>query len=806
MQNLLRNLRFSTRMLLKNPGLTLTILLTLALGVGANTAIFTVDYATLLEPLPYPHPEQLMVVWSKIQTYHNGISAGDYTDWKRENTSFQDLNAWTGGDFNLSTKDQPEQIDGRQVTPGFYHMLGTPFFLGRDFLPEEGQVGREHEVILTHKLWKRLGGNPHIIGETLRVNAEPYTVVGVLAPGLFDRGQGDIAVPLAFKPEQLNHDFHWLLAMGRLKPGVTMEQARADMNAVTTHIAQQYPRSNKGWGAFVEPLKNDFIPPERIRTLWMLLGAVAFVLLIACVNVANLLLARSMARQKELAVRSSLGATPKTIFTQLLTESILLALVGGALGIGVGYAMLHAFMAAMPENTLPSEADLSLNFPVLLFTLGATTLAGLLFGCVPAWHASRVDPAETLKEGGRSGTGIGRKRLRQALVIGEFTLALSLLAGAGLAIHSFLNLTRVDLGVRTDHVLTFSLPIPDTRSKDPVLIAAHYRQLLASIGAVPGVISASAETGTPLEGAGFGMPFTIAGKPAYADPSQRPGTRFGMVTPDYFKTFGIRLVNGRTFTEQDLATSVKVAMVNEEFVRKYLKGTDPLQQRVVVEQLIPGVQKLGPPVEWQIVGVFHNVRDNLREDNPETLIPFWQIPWPDAGIGVLTSEDPGAMTKSIAAAVHKVDPDVALAQPRTMEQVHHDVLSDDRFTLMLFACFAAIALLLAALGIYGVMTFSVAQRAHEIALRMALGATRGRVVALVLREGVTLAAVGLALGLLGAYFIGRAMQSTLYGVSALDVSAFAVVGCVLLATALVACFVPAHRAASTEPMQVLRTE
>ena len=295
MQNLLRNLRFSTRMLLKHPGLTLTILLTLALGVGANTAIFTVDYATLLEPLPYPQPDQLMVVWSKIQSYHNGISAGDYTDWKRENTTFQDLNAWTGGAFNLATKDQPEQIDGRMTTPGFYRMLGTPFFLGRDFLPEEGQTGRDHEVILTHKLWKRLGSNPHIVGETLRVNAEPYTVVGVLAPGLYDRGQGDIVVPLAFKPEQLNHDFHWLLVMGRLKPGVTMEQARADMNAVTTHIAQQYPKSNKGWGAYVEPLKNDFIPKERIRTLWMLLGAVAFVLLIACVNVANLLLARSMA-------------------------------------------------------------------------------------------------------------------------------------------------------------------------------------------------------------------------------------------------------------------------------------------------------------------------------------------------------------------------------------------------------------------------------------------------------------------------------------------------------------------------------
>jgi predicted permease len=360
--------------------------------------------------------------------------------------------------------------------------------------------------------------------------------------------------------------------------------------------------------------------------------------------------------------------------------------------------------------------------------------------------------------------------------------------------------------VKTDHVLTFYLPIPDTRSKDPVLIAAHYRQLLSSINAVPGVISSSAQTGTPLEGSGFGMPFTIAGKPAYADPSQRPGCSFGMVTPDYFKTFGIRLINGRSFTEQDNAASVKVAMVNEEFVRKYLKGTDPLQQRVIVEQLIPGVQQLGPPVEWQIVGIFHNVRDRLREDNPEILIPFWQIPWPTSGIGVRTSEDPAAMTKSIAAAVHKVDPDVALATPRTMEQVRHDVLSDDRFTLVLFACFAAIALLLAALGIYGVMTFSVAQRAHEIALRMALGATRGRVVTLVLREGVTLAAVGFVLGLIGAYFIGRAMQSTLYGVSALDLSAFSAVGCVLLAAAVLACFLPAHRAASTEPMRVLRTE
>jgi putative ABC transport system permease protein len=807
MQNLLRNIRFSLRMLAKNPGLTFTVLLTLALGIGANTAIFTVDYATLLAPLPYPRPDELVVVWSKIQGFHNGVSAGDYTDWKQQSRSFQDLNAWTGDSFNIATKAQPENIDGRRVTPGFYRMTGDRFYLGRDFLPEEGQEGKDHVVILMHKLWKRLGSDPHIIGKTIQVNGEPHTVVGVFAEGMTDRGQGEIVAPLVFKTEQINHDFHWLLVMGRLKPDVTVKQAQADMNAVTAHIAQQYPKSNKGWGSFVEPLKNDFLPSERILTLWLLLGAVGFVLLIACVNVANLLLAKSMTRQKELAVRSSLGATPKTIFAQLLTESLLLAMAGGILGVGVGYAMLHGLIAVMPDGTLPSEADLSLNLPILLFTLAATTLAGLLFGCVPAWYASRVDPAETLKEGGRSGTSVGRHRLRRILVVGEFTLALALLAGAGLAIHSFLNLQRVDLGIKTDHVLTFFLPVPDSRPKDPEKIVAYYRQILAAIQAVPGVSHVSAETGLPLEGSGFGMPFALADKPTYADPSQRPNTSFGMVTPDYFKTFGLQMVKGRAFNDQDTSSSVKVAVVNEEFVNKYLKGTDPLQKRVLVEQLIPGVTKLGSPIEWQIVGVFHNVRSRgFREDYPEMEIPFWQIPWPSAGIGVRTEEDPATMTKSIAAAVHTVDPEIALATPRTLDQVRDEVLANDRFTVILFGSFAGVALLLAALGIYGVMAFSVAQRSHEIALRMALGATRNRVVALVVKEGILLAFIGLGLGLVGAYFVGRAMRSTLFGVGAMDFSAFGVVGLILLIAALLACYLPARRASAVEPMQALRME
>ena len=624
---------------------------------------------------------------------------------------------------------------------------------------------------------------------------------------MYDRQQAQMTVPLVFKPEQLNHDFHWLLAMGRLKPGITVQQAQANMDAVTAHIAEMYPASDKGWGAFVDQLKNDFMPRERIRMLWLLLGAVGFVLLIACVNVANLLLARGITRQKELAVRSAVGAERSTIFVQLLTESLVLALGGGALGVGVGYGVLQGLIAVMPENTLPIEADLRLNVPVLLFTMLATSLAGLVAGSAPAWYASRVDPAEALKQGGRAGTGAGKHRLRRVLVVGEFTLALVLLAGAGLAIHSFWNLTRVDVGIKTDHVLSFFLPVPDQRTKDPAEITNYYREILARIDAVPGVEHASAHTGMPLYGAGFGMPFTIVGGPTYADRSQRPGSGFGMVTPDYFSTFGIRLVKGRLLNDSDTANSVKVAVVNESFVKKWLAGRDPLKTEIAVEHMTPGVQKLGPPDNWQIVGVYHDVhaadRNEFRE---EMLIPFWQSPWPQVGIGVRTAEEPMSMLRSVAAAVHSVDPEIALAEPHTMDEIRENTMSDERFTLILFGVFAVVALFLAALGIYGVMAFSVAQRSHEIALRRALGATRARVVRLIVREGAILAALGMVLGLLGAYLVGRAMQSMLFEVRALDATAFSAVGLVLMASALVACSLPARRAASNHPMQVLRME
>jgi putative ABC transport system permease protein len=807
MATLLHNLRFSVRTLYRSPALTLTILVTLALGIGANTAIFTVDYATLLAPLPFPKPEQLVVVWSRIQAFHNSISAGDFIDWQRQNSTFQALKGFSDTSFNIATKDRPENVPGRQVTPGYYNMLSQAFQAGRDFLPEEGVEGKSHVVILTHKFWLHLGGDTHVIGHPMQINGEPYTVVGVLAPGVFDRDLPGVIVPLVFKPEQMNHDFHFLLSVGRLKPGVTIQQAQADMNVVAAQIATNFPKSNKGWGVFVEPFQNAFLPSERRQTLWLLLGAVGFLLLIACLNVANLLLARGIARQKELATRSALGASRKTIFQQMLIESFLLSLSGGILGVGVGYGMLRWLLAVVPQGALPAEANPHLNVAILLFTIAATTAAGLLFGSAPAWYASRIDPGKTLKEGGHTGTSAGRHRLHQSLVIGECALALTLLTGAGLSIHSFLNLLRVDLGVRTDHILTFSLAITDSRPKEPEKIVAYFHEMLERIKSVPGVTSASAETGLPLLGAGFGMPFTIVGKPAFSDPSMRPGAAFGMVTPGYFQTFGVRLLNGRGFTEQDKAGGVKVAVVSEQFVKQYLAGLNPLQQRISVEQLIPGDTKLGPPAEWQIVGVYHTVRNgDMRSQRPEILVPFWQIPWLSASVGVRTSADPTAMVHSIAAAVHSLDPDMPLGTPRTMEEVHDMVLSGDRFIMTLFVIFAMVALLLAGLGVYGIMTFSVEQRSHEIALRMALGANRNRVVALVVREGIALACVGLGLGLVGAYFVARGMQSTLYEVGTMDLSVLALVALVLLAAALIACLLPARRAASVQPMLALRSE
>jgi putative ABC transport system permease protein len=707
----------------------------------------------------------------------------------------------------MAGKGQPEMVQAQFATPGMYRMMGVPFMLGRDILPEEGVDGKDHVAILTNRLWKRLGADPNILGKTITLDQKPYTVVGVWAAGQPDKLGWDVTVPLVFTQAQLNHDFHWLNVMGRLKPGVTLQQANADMRAVAAHIEQANPKSNHGYSATVEPLQNDFMDDNTKQALWLMLGAVGFVLLIACANIANLLLSRGATRQREVAIRSAVGASKHDIFVQFVTESVVLAAVGGALGIALGYAFLRGFIAVVPQDTLPSEANLQLSMPVLLVSIAATTLAGLLAGCAPAWYASRVDPADALKEGGRSGSSRVRHRLRQALVVGEFALALALLAGAGLLMHNFWNLNKVDLGVKVDHVLTFELPMNKDLNWPAEKIASYYQQIVRSVQSAPGVENASAVVGLPLEGAGFGMDFTIEGLGDYSDPSQRRNTGLQMITPDYFKTFGIRMTRGRTFTDADNAQSPRVAMVNEKFVQQFLQGKEPVGRRVNVKEILPGAQQLGPLQQWEIVGVFHDVRGGgWDHQRPEVDMPFAQSPWTDVNMGVRTAGDPAAMTKTIAAAVHAVDPTLALAYVKTLEEVRDDDLAGDRFGLVLFGFFAAIALALAAIGIYGVMAFSVGQRSHEIGLRMALGASRGNVVRMVMREGLALAGIGLVLGWVGAYFVGRAMQSMLFGVAALDVSAFCAVGLMLMIAALVACYFPARRAAAIEPMQALRTE
>ena len=808
MRGILRqDLSFSFRTLIKNLGFTVTAVLTLALGIGATTAIFSVVYA-VFEPMPYPKPEQLVMLWSRIQGERNSVSPGDYLEWKRRNTSFQDINAWGGGSFNVATTERPEQIDGSPRTPGFFKMEGLSLMLGRDFLPEEGQPGRDRVVILSNRMWNRhFASDPNIIGKDIRMNGEPYQVVGVLPQGMYDRLPMQLWVPLSFGPEQTNnHDAHFILVMGRLKDGVSIDQAQSEMNGIAAQLQNEFPKSNTNWGVSVEPLHLNFLQPTTRRNLWLLLGAVGFLLLIACVNVANLLLARGTSRQREVAVRAALGASRFRIFNQFLTESLVLALISGVFGIVLAGLILNAITIVMPPvgTMLPSEAEIRISIPVLLFTIAVTGICGLLFGSAPAWQATRLELNEVLKTGGRTSGSVRRNALR-LLVIAEFSLALTLLASGGLALKGFWNLTRVDLGIRPEHVLTFQLPVPDERLKGPEEIRAYYRQMLERVEAVPGIKKVAVMTGVPARGPFFGMSIKIVGQPDVA-PSERPGAAFQMITAGYKDALGIRVIKGRSIDERDGATSPRVAMVNENFVNRFLSGVDPLTQRVSVDELIPG-GRIGEAREWQIVGVFQNVRAaGVREEFPEVNVPFWQNPWPQTSMIVRTEGDPKQVITSVASAINSVDPDLPLAGVRTVDDIVSESLAIDRFSMVLFTCFGLLGLALAGVGIYGVMAFGVAQRTQEFGVRMALGAQRSQVVKLVMKEGVIVAVVGALIGLGGAYLVGRAMQSTLYGVGAMDKVAVGWTAVMLLAVALIACLIPALRASRVEPMVALRDQ
>jgi putative ABC transport system permease protein len=687
-------------------------------------------------------------------------------------------------------------------------MEGLPLMMGRDFLPEEGELGRNNVVILSNRLWKlHFGADQEIVGKEIRLNGEPYTVVGVMPPGIHDRFNSQLWLPLAFRPEQINHETRFMSVMARLKDGVSREQAQSEMNVIAEQLQSEHPKTNANRTISVEPLHLNFVTESTRRNLWLLQGAVGLLLLIGCVNVASLLLARGTSRRREVALMAALGASRIRLFLQFLTESLVLALLGGFLGLLLADYIITAIVALMPPvgTMLPSEADIRISIPVLLFTIGVTTLAGLLFGSAPAWQATRLDLNEVLKSGGRTGAGSSRRNARRGLVIAEFALALTLLASGGLALKSFLNLTRVDYGMRTDGVISFRLPVPERRFSGAEQITSYYQRMLEKIEAVPGVKKAAAMTGVPAAGPMLGRRFSIVGQPP-VDPSERPGAAFQTATPGYVEALGIRVSRGRSFDERDRAGSTRVAMVNEYLVNRFFPGVDPLTQRITFEEPVPGVQR-GRPVELQIVGVFHNVRRaGSLEEYPEIDVPFWQTPWPQASIVVQTDGDPKTVLTSIAGAVNSVDPDMPLAGVRTIDEIVSEELAFDRFGVVLFSSFAALGLILAGVGIYGVMAFAVTQRTQEFGVRMALGAQRSRIIGMVLKEGAILAFIGATIGLGGAYFVGRAMQSTLHKVGAVDVTAFGFVFGLLLIAAGLACLLPALRASRVEPMEALRHE
>ena len=823
------DLKTAVRGLRATPWLSAAAVVALALGIGPNTAIFSIVYATLLAPLPFSNPDQLARVTPMAGNAQDRASAAEYLEWKKRATSFQALEAFRPGrTLNLAIGDAPEIVIARQVTPGGHRMLSERVFLGRDFRADEDQPGKQHVVLLTHRLWReRFGADRDIIGRDIRMDSIPYTVVGVLEPGSWDRTPANVWIPISFTPAEIaNRQLHPFIVDGRLKPGVTVEQAQQEMNTIAADLARQFPDSYAGRTVRLVPLDTAILNSSRTMVagtglqplLWSLLAAVSFVVLMACVNVANLLLSRGLTRERETAIRAALGATRGRLMRLALIEGVVLAAIGGALGVVASVWILQGILAMLPPFTLASTVDPKLNLQVLLFALGATMFAGALSGSAQAWQAGRTNFNDTLKQAGRGGTGHGRRRLLHALVVVEFALAVTLLGGAGLTILSFWNRTQVDLGVRTDQILTFGLPVNEGRFSSPAEIDVFYQQLLEKFQAVPGVAKASVSTGLPLLGFGIPSKFSVVGQPEDKR-SSRPSVGVQMVTPEYFETFGIRMLQGRALNDRDGMSAQRVAVVNERFVRLFLGGRDPVGQRIAMDDIvsntgnrvvaggIPSGAASGSRVEWHIVGVFRdvsNVEQFGEPKAPQMYVPFAQSPRPQATVAVRTTTRPELLRSSLAAAVHAVDPQLPLVSIQTMEQIVGGRLAPDRFNIMLYGGLAALALLLATIGIYGVMAFTVMQRTAEIGLRMALGAGHNQVRLQILREGATLATVGLILGLMGAYVLGRTMQSMLFGTGALNLPVILATGLVLLGTALAACYVPARRASAVDPLIALR--
>ncbi len=806
---LLEDTRYGLRMLRKTPGFTAITVATLALGIGANTALFSVVDAILLRPLPYPDSDRLLLVMEKPpQGRMNSVSAANFLDWRDQNRVFEHLAATTFATFDLSLKGNPDRAAGMRVSAGFFDLLGIQPALGRGFTAEDDRPGAPCVTVFSHGAFeRRFGADRGVIGQALMVDGAKCTVIGVMPARFRFVGGPEMWATLALDPAKVTRDFHYLAPLARLKGGVTLDEARAQMLTIAKNIERAYPKSNKGWSVTLEPLHALIVEGERAGVL-VLFGAVAFVLLIGCVNVANLLLAKAAVRQRELAVRSSLGAGRGRLIAQVMVESVLLSLAGGVLGIVLAFWLVRLTPSVMPKFLLDGMPEITLDWRVLLFALGVSLATGLLFGLAPAWRASQIDLHRTLKEVGRgSSAGSGSRRFRGALVAGEMALSLALLAGAGLMVRSMVAMYATDPGFRPEDVLTMHLSMPQTRYSAAAQVRAFDRQLLERMRALPGVRAASLSMTTPLQGSAFGMPFQVIGQPE-KPVSERPGEPFQLVTHDFFRTMGIRLRKGRFFSEKDDENATRVAVVNETFVKRYLSKLEPVGQRLRIEELVSGQQKLGPEVAWEIVGVMGNVKfGGLNSDEvPEIYVPLMQSPWPGGVLAVRTAIAPERMTQAVRVAIHDLDKDMPITEIKTMRQIASESVAQPRLQTWIIGAFAAVALLLAALGIYGVMAYTVEQSTHDLGVRMALGARPADLLRMTLRQGLLLAGIGVILGLVGSLALTRTMVRLLYGVKPTDPLTFVVVAVLLTTVALLATYIPARRAAAVDPIVALRWE
>ena len=814
MDTLLHDIRYGFRGLRQSPGFTAVALLTLAIGIGANTAIFSFVDGVLLKPLPYAEPDRIVRVLEKPpgdRDNRNGISTLNYLDWQKQNTVFQYMAAQSGGSVTLTGVAEPVQLRGGLVSPHYFDIFGIKPVLGRTFLADEDQPGKDHVAILSYALWQsRFGGDTSILDRKLILDGEPTTVIGVLPPGgAFDRAYAQIWRPLRFKPENMTRNFHWFGSYALLKRGVTLEQAQAQMDAIGARIAHDYPDSNKGWSVAVDRLSDVVVGKQLRKSLYVLLGAVAMVLLIGCANLANLTLARATVRDREVAIRSSLGAGRWRLVRQFLTENVLLSVCGGVLGLGTGYLTFAALKAAVPPFSFPREANIEMDSRVLLFAVVISLITGVLFGLAPAVQATRPNLASAMKEGGRGTSGGGtRQRLRGALVVTEVALAFVLLTGAGLLIESFFQMQQVDPGFVATNVITAGLPIVDKQFPDPKQLNLYLGQIVSRVGALPGVRDVALTSALPMNGWGYGMPFQIADRPI-VDRANRKSCFFKMVSPSYFRTLGMHLREGRFLNDRDVTSAPPVTVINQTMARKYFPKEDPIGKRILVQQIVPGKTQLGPEIPWEVVGV---VADEMvsyagdKSDNPGMYVTNEQSPVYFQGLVVRAAMDPSALQQAILRAVHEVNKDQPLTDVKTLEQIKTESMASDRLRSVLLGVFATVALLLSAIGIYGVISYSVAQRTHEMGIRAALGASVGNILTLVLRGGMFMTAIGLLIGLVGALAISRLLASLLFGVGARDPLTIAATAATLAMVAMLACYIPARRATRVDPVIALRYE